>query len=244
MARTQLDAALLKKMAKKLRKTEQYIREQISRRASKLSIASEAAQVLWAKELGLGTAGAQRRLDPHIQQQISSAAVHVPARSNGRAPAPPRNSKGKRKMSDAAGLTAAIDLLLSDSQLKQRTGDLLKARKNFDRVFREATTVFDDRLQKRAQLTKVNPSGLVAQTLNPNKPILQVSKYTDEQQGFFLLCSGLMAAFRNPAHHTLNDKLTREDALRFCGFVDSLLTIIAQATVIVPSQTTASGANS
>ena len=72
MAKTRLDAALLTKISKQIGKKEQYVREQISRRASRRNIASEAAQILWAKELGFGTAAAQRRLDPHVQQQIAS----------------------------------------------------------------------------------------------------------------------------------------------------------------------------
>lgn len=237
MGRTQLDAALLTKMATKLSKTEQYVREQISRRASRKNIASEAAQIAWAKELGFGTASAQRRLDPHIQHQIAAIAVHAPMSANGRRPAPSR--RVARKVTGAATLSGAIDLLLSDYELKQRTSDLLKARKNFDRVFREATTVFDDRLQRLAQITgKVNPGDLVSQTLHHSRAILLVSKHQDEQEGFFLICKGLMAAFRNPTHHTLNNKLTREDALRFCGFVDSLLKILGTATVRLPGQST------
>ncbi|HAF23506.1 MAG TPA: hypothetical protein DCK93_11465, partial [Blastocatellia bacterium] len=152
MGRTQLDATLLKKMATKIGKTEQYVREQISRRASRKNIASEAAQITWAKELGFGTATAQRRLDPHIQHQIVAVPVQGPASANGRRPS--LTGRGTaRKATGAATLSAAIDLLLSDQELKQRTSDLLKARRNFDRVFREATTVFDDRLQRLAQIT-------------------------------------------------------------------------------------------
>jgi hypothetical protein len=242
MAKTRLDAALLTKIAKKKQKTEQYVREQISRRASRSSISSEAAQILWAKELGFATASALRRLDPHIQQQVTSAGVAAVApSSNGRASRTRSTARVSKSPSATAALNAAIDLLLSDGQLKHRCADLLRARRNFDRVLREATTVFDARLQALAQFPqKVNPGELVSRTLAPKGAILVVSKHADEQEGFFLLCKGLMAAFRNPSHHTLNDKLTREDALRFCGFVDSLLTIVGKAQVKPAGPTTSS----
>src|SRR6185312_2278734 len=114
MARTKLDTGLLTKIASRLGKTEQYVREQISRRASRHNIASEAAQVLWAKELGFGTATMQRGLDAHIQQQIIAVAS-VETRSNGRRPTPGREA-AVRRASTTEMLSAAIDLLLSDSE--------------------------------------------------------------------------------------------------------------------------------
>jgi hypothetical protein len=57
-------------MSKKLDKKEKYIREQISKRASRQKISSEAAQILWARELNLGTANFQRSLSHHIQDQV------------------------------------------------------------------------------------------------------------------------------------------------------------------------------
>lgn len=233
MTTTRLDPSLLDKLVEKIGKPLQYVREQISKRAAKQGIASEAAQILWAKEFGIGTNAFQRRLDPHIQEQVRAG---LPSLFASPTPAPKRNSNpGDAKASrPVSPLRAAIDYLLSDEELKRRCADLLTARGSFDRVFREATTVLDDRLKKLAQIKgKINPAELVAKVLHPRTPILVVSDYTDEQQGFYSICSGLMAAFRNPTHHALNDKLTREDALRFCGFIDALLTILKQARVNV-----------
>ncbi len=229
MPRTRLNRGLLTKVANRTKKTEQYVREQVSRRASRRGIASEAALVLWAKELGFGTAAAQRHLDPHVQQQISAAGLlGRPSAATHKDSA----ARGEQTPRVQSPLRASIDLLLSDQELKTRCADLLMARKSFDRVFREATVVLDARLKELGRIKgKINPAELVARVLHPSKAVLLVSDYPDEQKGFFDLFSGLMAAFRNPAHHSINNKLTREDALRFCGFVDSLLTILGKARV-------------
>jgi len=204
------------------------VREQVSRRASRDGVSSEAALIIWAKELGFGTSLAQRDLEPHIQQQISSAGLTRRSTSSRKEPA----MRGERTTRGPSPLRAAIDYLLSDEELKTRCADLLMARRSFDRVFREATVVLDARLKELGRIKgKVNPAELVARVLHPSKATLIVSEYQDEQKGFFDLFSGLMAAFRNPAHHSINNKLTREDALRFCGFVDSLLTILGKAKV-------------
>jgi hypothetical protein len=229
MSNTRLNRALLTKVANRTKKTEQYIREQVSRRASRQGIASEAALIIWAKQLGFGTAAAQRHLDPHVQQQVSSARLLVLPRNESRKDGA---QSGRQVTRTVSPLRASIDLLLSDQELKTRCADLLMARKSFDRVFREATVVLDARLKELGKIKgKVNPAELVARVLHPSKAVLLVSDYPDEQKGFFDLFSGLMAAFRNPAHHSINNKLTREDALRFCGFVDSLLRILGKARV-------------
>lgn len=111
----------------------------------------------------------------------------------------------------------------------------------FIRIHRIKTNCFSNnrapnRLKRLSGVKgKVNPGELVAKVLHPRAAILIVSENQDEQQGFFEICKGMMAAFRNPAHHSLNHKLTREDALRFCGFVDSLLGLLKQARVNPPT---------
>ena len=76
-----LNQALLNKVAKKLGKSPQYIREQVSRRASREGVVSPAALVMWARDLGIGVSSAVDKLPPHVQQQLS-----VPRVSSARAP--------------------------------------------------------------------------------------------------------------------------------------------------------------
>lgn len=140
----------------------------------------------------------------------------------------------KRPPRRSEPITAAtINALLQDEQLRGRCKDLLRATKHFDRVFREATTVLDDRLKAKSAIKNINPVNLVGKALNPDpdRAIVVVSNNKDEQEGFHAMCKGVMLAFRNKTHHELSDKFTGEDALKFCGFIDLLLAVIEQARV-------------
>ena len=100
-------------------------------------------------------------------------------------------------------------------------------------MFREATTVFDDRLKKLSGIQKMKPQDLIGKALSPDpqKAVLEISAEREGQEGFYSICKGVMLVFRNTTHHALSDKMTREDALKFCGFVDALLALLGQATV-------------
>jgi len=236
MGAIRLDQGLLNRMVKKSELSVKSVREGVSKRATRWRVVPAAAQLLWARELGISTTGPMQRLEPHVQEQVRAGlpALFAPPRAS----SPRRDGKDKtrKRASSASGLRAAIDYLLGDEELKRRCTIMLTARRDFDRVFREATTVLDDRLKRLAQINeKINPDALVAKVLHPSKAILVVSEHADEQEGFFNLTKGLMAAFRNPAHHSLNDRLTREDALRFCGFIDAMLTLLGKARVNLPA---------
>jgi hypothetical protein len=79
----------------------------------------------------------------------------------------------------------------------------------------------------------MNPSDLVGKVLSkdPTKAVIRISAEKDVQEGFFLICKGVMQAFRNRAHHNLSDAFTQADVVRFCGFVDTILAVIGKGQI-------------
>lgn len=229
MGTTRLDPALLHKLVKKTQKKEQYVREQISKKAGKQGISSEAYLVLWAKQMGIGTGAFQRKLSPTIQTEIRET---LPTMFSTHSIAPVKKNNEKQRVSQKPALTMAIEYLIIDDDLRDRCKDLLRAARNYDRVFREATTVLEDRIKKLSGIKRMKPADLVSKVINPNpsRAILKVSDEPYEQEGFYSICKGLMLAFRDTTHHELSNSISREDALKFCGFVDSVLTILGNAT--------------
>lgn len=214
-------------MAHRTDKSPKYVREQISRRASRLGVTAEAAQVIWARELGIGTAAVLRRLEPHVQQQVRAAYLSVDSITGGRSPA--RAEPPKAPVPGDPVLVAA-EYLLTDARLKSRCIDLLRRKKHLDRVVREATTVLEDRIRQLADITApLKPEELINTALNPdpNRAVLVFGSDPSEQQGFHSVCRGIVLAFRHKVHHRLSDEVTRHDALKFCAFVDMLLGLLA-----------------
>jgi len=124
---------------------------------------------------------------------------------------------------------------IKDQDLRDRCFDLLSASSNFDRVINQATLILEDRIRVKSQVKdKLEGVKLVNKVLNPDlsKTILKVSNDEDEHKGICDLCRGVMSSFRNSTHHHLTDKFSREDALKFCGFIDILLNIIDNSTII------------
>lgn len=229
MAQKKLNPDLLDKMVKKTRKSKQYLREQVSRRASRHAVSSLAAQLLWARELGLGIATALNRADSGVRDEVRSSPPETPTHAAHGRRRPVRSFQQKK----GPNLGAAINFLLEDSELRDRCRDLLLARRHYDRVVREATTVLDSRLKSVSGISGMNPSALVGKALAPDpaRAVVIVSTEKDEQEGFFYICRGVMQAFRNKAHHTLSDAFTQADALKFCGFIDTILSVVGKGQV-------------
>lgn len=116
-----------------------------------------------------------------------------------------------------------------DEELKSRCSDILSSPGNFDRVINQATLVLEDRIRTKSQ----NKEGLVGiqlvnKVLNSDlkKSVLKVSENSDEHEGICHICRGIMLSFRNPTHHFVSDRFSREDALKLVAFIDNLLQIV------------------
>lgn len=117
---------------------------------------------------------------------------------------------------------------IKDEELKSRCSDILSAPDNFDRVINQATLVLEDRIRTKSKLTDLIGVNLVNKAINsdPEKSVLQTSDNPEEHEGIAHICRGIILSFRNPTHHKIIENYSREDALKFCAFIDSLLLII------------------
>lgn len=226
-----LDPVLLKKLADKIDKPVKYTREQITKRATRNSVSSEAYFLHWLKEKGIGIQLYKRSLSPDIQNEaraLESAPVTTPTSS--------RSGPISRDSNTPVTSSRYVDLLeiIQDDELRDRCADLIKRPRNHDRVFREATTILEYRIRTLSGINqRMNPQALIGKAVapDPTRAVLIVSSDPSEQEGFFKVCSGIEAAFRNRTHHEISNKLTRYDAIKFCGFIDSLLLVLAGAEV-------------
>jgi uncharacterized protein (TIGR02391 family) len=230
MARRRLDKKLLDKIAKKLGKKRTAINVKVSKKAAKLGISPEAALIMLAKELGIGAAIYQRKLDPAKQAEVRDSLPSIFApQSRGRKGIEAKTGQIKKHAGKRAIIKSAIEYLLQDEELRERCGDLLLARSNFDRAINQATLLLEDRIRVKSQPTKKSVGEkLVGYAFNADlsQTVLKISNDPDEQRGFTFILRGIVPVFRNPTHHHIIDTFTREEALRVCSFIDVLLRVV------------------
>lgn len=237
------DPELLAKMAAKLkrgRRGVQSVREAISRRASRLGVTHEAAQILLAAEMGISTGRAFSKLTPHAQQQVQahrSRPAEAPrAVASARSTAKPRRSA--RNGDDA--LRAAVNGLLTDPELAEECADILKGPRGFRRAVTHATQVLESRLRSIAGAAaprNAKAHDVASIVLIPSRgPMLRLDPDNAVQEGYYNLCAGVFAAIRNPTHHG-SKQMPREQAMSVCAFIDVLLGALARGTKSAPPPT-------
>jgi uncharacterized protein (TIGR02391 family) len=124
--------------------------------------------------------------------------------------------------------------LIRDDKLKSRCADLLSAGGHFDRVINQATLVLEERIREKVpDLMSDIGLALVGKAINGElaKTRIRFSDNSSEQEGFANLFRGLIGAFRNPSHHRFLEKVTREQALQICAFIDNMLAALETAEV-------------
>lgn len=127
---------------------------------------------------------------------------------------------------------------IQDTQLQKRCGDiLLEASGAFDRVINQATQILEDRIKKKAGLEETTLIGLplVSKAIHSKleNTILKFSDNSDIQEQYSALFKGIIGVYRNPTHHGLEFECSREDALKFCSYIDLLLNEVANSEKII-----------
>ncbi len=224
-----LDQNILQKLATKHAVPIQQIRVKVSKKAARLRVSAEAALVLLAEEAGIGSAYFQRTLSPGKISEIQNH-LSEPKKFSAGSKSDSATSKNVSAATEKRNaMRATIRLLLQDDELHDRCTDLLLAKAHFDRPINIATTVLEDRIRRKSQPAKrMVGANLVSYSFStdPQKTVLLVSANPDEQEGIALALRGLMMAFRNPTHHHVVESFSREDALKVCGFIDVMLSIV------------------
>ncbi len=233
-----LDSRLLQKLAGKINKSVKYTREQITKRASRHSVCSEAYFLYWLNEEDVGVQRYRRSLPHEIQSEARVLGQSLSGQDGRRtivtSPVVSRGVSGGTSTLIASSRFFDLLEIIQDDELRDRCADLIKRPRNHDRVFREATTILEHRIRTLGGITrKMNPQDLIGKVVSPDlaRAILVVSEDSAEQEGFFKICSGIEATFRNRTHHEVSNKLSRYDAIKFCSFVDSLLLILSEAKI-------------
>lgn len=127
---------------------------------------------------------------------------------------------------------------IEDTQLQKRCGDiLLEASGAFDRVINQATQVLEDRIKKKAGLEETPLIGLplVSKAVHSKleHTILKFNDNPDIQEHYASLFKGIIGVYRNPTHHGLDFECSREDALKFCSYIDLLLKEVENSEKII-----------
>lgn len=132
-----------------------------------------------------------------------------------------------------------MNQLITDGELRARCADVLRGSRKFDRAVNQATLVLEARLREFGGAGKrVAAPDLAGMVLHSRNPLVRLSDDNDVQDGYFYICRGLFAVYRNLTHHQLAE-LSREHATSICGFIDAFLDALAKGRLVSPARAAA-----
>lgn len=118
---------------------------------------------------------------------------------------------------------------IKDDELLDRCVDLLLKPGKADIAVGAACTVLEHRIRKVAGLPKgVVGVKLVEQALGKNGKLV-TSDVEAEQEGFHLLCRGVIGFFKNPTSHRVIEDYDLTRARQVVGLIDTLLQLLREA---------------
>lgn len=137
----------------------------------------------------------------------------------------------KYGLSEKVVQLGSIFQAIKDDELRNRCADILTAVSNFDRVINQATLVLGDRIRTKSRISGVIGVSLVNKAINSDyaKTVLKISPEKDIHEGLSHIFRGIFLAYRNPTHHHVIPDISREDALKVCGYIDHLLDVLNNA---------------
>lgn len=124
-----------------------------------------------------------------------------------------------------------------DIELQKRCGDiLLESTEAFDRVINQATQILEDRIKKKSNLQSTMLIGLplVSKAIHSKleNTILKFSNKQEIQEQYAALFKGVIGVYRNSTHHGLDYECSREEALKFCAYIDLLLNEVDRCEIV------------
>jgi uncharacterized protein (TIGR02391 family) len=142
----------------------------------------------------------------------------------------------KYGLSDKVVQLGSIFQAIKDDELRNRCADILTAVSHFDRVINQATLVLEDRIRTKSGIAGEVGVTLVNKAISSDhtKTVLRMSVETTVHEGLSHVFRGVFLAYRNPTHHHVISDISREDALKICGFIDHLLDLVNNAQKAQP----------
>jgi uncharacterized protein (TIGR02391 family) len=160
-------------------------------------------------------------------QQLAAALETLLAQEPGRV----EQLEGEKQALEAKVVEAeARAVTIKDDELRERCVDLLLRPGKADTAVAAACTLLEDRLRNVTGLPNDDIDvSLVDKALKKREGKLVVSDVDAEQDGFHMLCRGVIGFFKNPTSHRVIEDYDLTRARQVVGLIDTLLQLLREA---------------